>query len=181
MFKKIRRALQLQTGIIIAAGVLLGLGNVEQTGDSLQVALPVAGLVCAIHNGDALKYTARYFSTILVVHAVKTGLGETQLNQRPSGSLQGVPSVHTASAGFGASYLVNDCLRKNKLMQGAAIFSGAYVGASRIEAGKHFLFQVLVGALIGWFGDRAFVLYSLAKRTLNGFSAPRLTSRRANA
>ena len=71
MFKKIRRALQLQTGIIIAAGVLLGLGNVEQTGDSLQVALPVAGLVCAIHNGDAkprvLQYRRQRLSTLFKV------------------------------------------------------------------------------------------------------------------
>lgn len=154
MIKKLRRTLKLQICMILALGVFLGLGDVEKTGDSLQVALPVAGLACAVVNGDAVLYAVKFTATMAVVHGFKRGLGDNEINHRPSGGLQGFPSGHTAAAVFGTSYLVNDCLRKNALLQGLTIFSGAYVGASRIEAGKHFLFQVLAGALLGWLGER---------------------------
>ncbi len=135
-------------------------------GDRLQVALPVAGLVCAIANQEAVNYLLRFTTTMMVVHSLKRGLAGAEINHRPSGNLQGFPSGHTAAATFGASYLVNDCLRRNKLMQGVSIFGGAYVGASRIEAGKHFLFQVMVGALIGWLGERGFAVFAAVRATL---------------
>lgn len=180
MFRKFRRALQLQIGFILALGVISGLGDVERMGDRLQFALPVAGLVCAAANGHALKYTIRFASTMAVVHTFKRGLGDAEINLRPSGGLQGFPSGHTAAAVFGASYLVHDCIQRNKLMQGVAIFSGAYVGASRIEAGKHFLFQVLAGALLGWLGERAAGLFQMLKQVLRQYGRARLTRQRSS-
>lgn len=159
MIRSLRWALRAQIFIILACGVLLGSSETEKLGDRLQVALPAAGLACAIANGAAVHYFVKFASTMAVVHGLKRGLGDAQINLRPSGSQQGFPSGHTASAVFGASYLVNDCLQRSKFMQGAVILGGAYVGASRVEAGKHFLFQVMVGALVGWFGEQGGVFF----------------------
>ncbi|MEM8576848.1 MAG: phosphatase PAP2 family protein [Pseudomonadota bacterium] len=106
-----------------------------------------------------MSYTIRFLGTNAAVHAFKRGLGDADINLRPSGNPQGFPSEHTAAAAFGASYLVHDCVQRNKVVQAAAVFGAAFVGASRIEAGKHFLFQVMIGALLGWLGERAIMLF----------------------
>lgn len=166
MMQRLKRTMQVQVCIILVAGTLLGTWDVEKVGDRLQVALPVAGLVCAVANGEAGSYFLRFTGTMLVVHGFKRGLGEAEINLRPTGNAQGFPSGHTAAAVFGASYLVNDCLVRNKALQGVAILSGAYVGASRIEAGKHFLFQVMLGALTGWLGERSVAALRVASLAL---------------
>lgn len=173
MIRKLGRAVQTQICVILAVAVLVGSGDVEKIGDRLQIALPVAGLVCAIANGEAVSYTLRFIGTNAVVHTFKRGLGDAEINLRPTGSLQGFPSGHTAAAVFGASYLVHQCLRRNKVLQGVAVFSGAFVGASRIEAGKHFLFQVMVGALFGWLGERGVVLFRAVRASLRRFGVLR--------
>ena len=169
MIRKLRQAVQTQICVILAAAVLIGAMEVEKLGDRLQIALPVAGLACAFANGEAVSYTLRFIGTNAVVHTFKRGLGDTDINLRPSGGLQGFPSGHTAAAVFGASYLVHECVQRNKVLQGVAIFSGVFVGASRIEAGKHFLFQVMVGALIGWLGERVLVLFRAIRAAMRRF------------
>ena len=166
MIRKLKRGVQAQICVILAVTVLAGSGDVEKVGDRLQVALPVAGLVCAIANGDAASYMLRFIGTNAAVHGLKRGLGDADINRRPSGSLQGFPSGHTAAAAFGASYLVHQCVQRNKALQGVAVFSAAYVGASRIEAGKHFLFQVMFGALLGWLGERGVVMLCSLRASL---------------
>ncbi len=173
MIRKLRQAVQTQVCIILAAAVLLGSMEVEKLGDRLQIALPVAGLACAYTNGEAASYMLRFIGTNAVVHTFKRGLGDAEINLRPSGSQQGFPSGHSAAAVFGASYLVHQCVQRNRVLQGFAIFSGAFVGASRIEAGKHFLFQVMVGALMGWLGERGLVLFRAIRAALRRFSTLR--------
>lgn len=173
MIGKLKRAVQAQMCVILAVAVLAGSNDAEKVGDRLQIALPVAGLACAISNGDAVSYILRFIGTNAIVHTFKRGLGDADINLRPSGGLQGFPSGHTAAAAFGASYLVHQCVHRNKVLQGAAIFSGAFVGASRIEAGKHFLFQVMVGALIGWLGERGLVLFGVMRASLRRLSVLR--------
>lgn len=150
-----------KNGLVFASllmAALLGRGQVDRTGDHLQLVLPVAALVCSVANGEAASYLFRLTSVAIVVHGSKRGLQDAPINLRPSGSLHGFPSGHTAAAAFGASSLINSCVKKNPWVQGAIILSGGYVGASRIEVGAHFLFQVLTGALIGWLGERSHIL-----------------------
>ena len=56
---------------------------------------------------------------------------------------------------LGASGLVHTCLRNQPLAQGVVLLAAGFVGASRIEAGKHDIWQVLGGALLGWGCERA--------------------------
>lgn len=169
MIRKLKQTVQTQMCVFVAVAVFMGSAEVEKIGDRLQVALPVAGLACAVANGDAVSYLLRFIGTNAVVQSFKRGLGDAEINLRPSGGERGFPSGHTAAAVFGASYLVHQCVERNKVLQGVAIFSGAFVGASRIEAGKHFLFQVMFGALLGWLGERGLVLFRTMRSSFRRF------------
>lgn len=120
-----------------------------------------------------MSYMLRFIGTNAVVHTFKRVLGRAEINLRPSGGLKGFPSGHTTAAVFGASYLIHQCVQRNKVLQGVAVFSGAFVGASRIEAGKHYLFQVMFGALIGWLGERALVVFRAMRASLRRLSVLR--------
>lgn len=127
----------------------------ERIGDSVQVALPMLGWGCAAVNGKATEYAVRFIAMWVATHGTKHGLMQAPINIRPNGGDQGFPSGHTSASVYGASALVHDCVTASPWVQGAVILSAGFVGASRIEADKHDIWQVLAGALYGWIGDRA--------------------------
>jgi len=134
----------------------VGEKQIEKLGDRYQYALPVLALGCSISNGQAVDYLLRYTAQLAIVHGSKNALGDAAINQRPRGGLQGMPSGHTATAVFGASNLVHECIQKNPAVQAVVIAAAIFVGGSRIEAGAHNIWQVLLGALVGWGCDRGF-------------------------
>lgn len=119
-------------------------------GDKLQVALPVAGLACALAQGHGVQYTGRYLLLELGIKGPKFGLGEAEINRRPDGGYLGFPSGHTAAASFGATALVMGCLQGNPGAQAIAIIAAGFTGASRIVSDKHTIWQVLAGATWGF-------------------------------
>ncbi len=145
--------------IILCITVAFSGTKSEKIGDNLQIALPVMALVCSAVNGEAGSLLLRYIGVEMVLKSSKHGLGDAAINIRPNGGTMGFPSRHTAAAAFGASSLVHSCITANPWVKGVVIISGGFVGASRIEAGAHFLFQVLAGALLGWLGERSHVLF----------------------
>lgn len=118
----------------------------ESFGDTLQVALPIAGLGCALVTGEALEYTVRYIVMWSTVRTAKHVLPH-ELNARPDGGGQGFPSGHTSSASFGASSLVFSCLAGSPILQTAVVFAAAFTGASRLEVSMHNIWQVLAGGV----------------------------------
>lgn len=140
---------------IIAVLVVLGLTvaatapEQRRIGDRLQVALPILALGCEIAEGRGLEYAGRYVVMFIGTHGTKRGLGDTPLNRRPNGGLQGFPSGHTSTAAFGATTLVNSCITNQPIVQGAILLAAAYTGGTRIEAGAHNLIQVMAGAAWG--------------------------------
>jgi len=143
--------------------------QIEKLGDSYQIALPMIGLGCALANGQVADFAIRYISQWSVVQSSKSLLGDAAINQRPNGHGRGMPSGHTATAFFGASYIATSCSGGNIWMKSAAYLTAIFVGGSRIEANAHDIWQVLLGALVGWLGDRAFRKISLkawARRVL---------------
>ena len=146
---------------VLGASVLAAGGDSEKTGDNLQVALPAVALACSVANGEAVSYLVRFAAVQAVVHTSKAGLEGNWINQRPSGSPGGFPSGHTSAAAFGASSLVYSCARVNPFVSGLAVIGAGTVGVSRIEAGAHFLYQVVAGAFLGWAGERATFLARL--------------------
>ena len=135
--------------------LILGGQTAERYGDRLQVALPLVAYACAVTDRKGSELMARFAAVFFVSHASKRVLGESAINTRPSGGPHGFPSAHTAAATFGASALVHDCLPKVPVVQAAVILAAGFVGSSRIEAGKHDIWQVLAGWLLGWGGERA--------------------------
>ena len=138
-------------------------------GEVLQVSLPITGLVCATVSGNMPGYLMRYAATWTTVKATKRVLGDAPINQRPNGKSRGFPSTHTASAVFGASALVNSCLDNAPLLKTGIVVAAGFAGGSRIETGHHTIWQVLAGAFVALFYERAFRRGSRERRTLARF------------
>ena len=140
---------------ILALAVLLTPPQAERYGDRIQVVLPFLAWACAGNVGAGAEFVLRYGVMFTLAHATKRVLGDAPVNQRPGGGGKGFPSAHTSTAVLGASALVQTCLRNQPLAQGVVLLAAGFVGASRIEAGKHDIWQVLGGALLGWGCERA--------------------------
>lgn len=144
-------------GALIAIILILSLvateRRAESYGDTLQVALPLAGWGCSIVTGSGLEYFGRFAVMWFSVHAAKHGLPDT-LALRPGGSGLGFPSGHSSAAAFGASALVFNCIENAPLLKTAVVFGAGFTGASRIEADAHDIWQVLAGAAWAVFCER---------------------------
>jgi hypothetical protein len=118
----------------------------EQTGDALQIVLPVVALGSTfIYKSDdhpTCQFVKAYALSLSTTYLLKYAINKT----RPNGGQYGFPSGHTTSAFTGAAFLQ----RRYGLKIGipAYILAG-YVGFSRIEANKHDVWDVLAGASIG--------------------------------
>ncbi len=145
-------------GILLALLLTFALSekHIEKLGDSYQIALPIIALGCSVTNRQAFDFALRYVAQWGVVQSSKQILGTTPINQRPNGNYRGMPSGHTATAVFGASNIVHQCIHKNPAARAVVLLTAGFVGASRIDAEAHNIWQVLAGALVGWLGDRAF-------------------------
>jgi membrane-associated phospholipid phosphatase len=142
--------------LILLATLAVSGRSVERLGTSYQYVLPLAALACSVSTGQAADFMIRYGVQLALVHGPKTALAGTRINQRPRGGDFGMPSGHTATATLGASRLVHDCVTGHPVAQFTAILAAGYVGGSRIAVGAHDVWQVILGALVGWTCDRAF-------------------------
>ena len=142
--------------LVLALTLLFCEPSAKRYGDKLQVALPLLAWGCAALNKSGAEFATRFFVMTAIVHGSKSGLGAAQINQRPQGGTKGFPSAHTAAAAFGASSLVYDCITAHPAAKAAIVISAAFVGASRIEARRHDIWQVFAGAILGWGADRSF-------------------------
>ncbi len=148
-----------KVGLILAGLALtfiLSPKQIERLGDRYQVALPVLALGCSVVNGETADYLVRYVAQWSIVQGSKSALGTLPINRRPNGNYRGMPSGHTATAVFGASNLVHRCISGNPAVKAVVWATAAFVGGSRIYADAHDIWQVLIGALVGFLGDRAF-------------------------
>jgi membrane-associated phospholipid phosphatase len=139
----------------LAATLLLTEPSTRRYGDTLQIVLPVLAWGCSTTKGSGRDFAMRFVAMLAVAHGSKSLLGDTPLNQRPSGHGHGFPSGHTGAAALGASSLAHDCLQGSAGAQAVVVIAAAFVGASRIEVGAHDIWQVLAGAILGWAADRA--------------------------
>lgn len=135
-------------------------------GDRLQIALPLLAWGCATLNRSGTELFARFGVMFVAAHGTKAALAGTEINARPNGRDSGFPSAHTAAAAFGTSSLVHDCIGGAPVARALVVMAGAYVGASRIEADQHDIWQVLAGGLLGWWADRALRADSALRRRI---------------
>lgn len=139
--------------VFLAVSLVATERRAESYGDTLQVALPLAGWGCSIVTGSGLEYFGRFAVMWLGVHATKHGLPD-DMSERPDGGGLGFPSGHSAASAFGASALVFDCIENAPILKTAAVFGAGFTAASRVEAEAHDIWQALAGALWAVFCER---------------------------
>lgn len=121
----------------------------EDTGDVLQLALPISAGLTTIIKGDwegTKQFALSYGTGFLVTHSLKRIIKK----QRPEGRhlFDAFPSGHTTSAFSGASFIQ----RRYGWKYGKwAYVLAAIVGVSRMEGpdGWHDFWDVLAGATVG--------------------------------
>ncbi|MEW7006849.1 phosphatase PAP2 family protein [Lentilitoribacter sp. EG35] len=137
--------------VVLAVSIMLTQKRAEKYGDMLQIMLPVLAGACALANGNFGDFATRLGALQLAIHIPKNTLGEIPINLRPSGNTGGFPSGHTASATFGATSLIFNCVQGNVWVKSALVLTAAFTGTSRLEAEKHNIWQVFAGWIIGFF------------------------------
>ena len=121
-------------------------GSVEEAGDVLRYVIPATGLgatlVLADWQGTA-QFALSMGANLGATYVLKTVVGR----ERPDGSnSRSFPSGHTSVAFQGAGFVHF----RYGIRYALPLYAAAgFVGYSRIEAGKHYLGDVLAGAALG--------------------------------
>lgn len=136
--------------VLLALTVLATAPDNRRMGSALQVVLPLMALGCAATRGKTLDSLGRFAVLQVAVKGSKHLFGEGQISRRPDGGEKGFPSGHTAVASFGAVQLIRHCAPLHPVTNAAAVAAAAFTGGSRIEAGRHTLWQTMAGAAWGW-------------------------------
>ena len=122
----------------------------RRLGSALQVVLPLVALGCAAARGKTVESLGRFAVLQAGVKGSKHLFGEIPISHRPDGSTKGFPSGHTAVATFGAAQMIRHCAPLHPVTNAAALAAAAFTGGSRIESGRHSLWQTMAGAVWGW-------------------------------
>jgi membrane-associated phospholipid phosphatase len=136
--------------VVLALTVLATVPDNRRMGSALQVVLPLVALGCATTRGKAVENLGRFVALQGGVKGSKHLFGENTISRRPNGGDKGFPSGHTAVATFGAIQLVKHCAPLHPVTNAVAIAAAAFTGGSRIESGRHSLWQTMAGAIWGW-------------------------------
>lgn len=148
------RRLALRTDAVIAVilvlTVLVTIPDNRRLGSGLQIILPVIALGCAATRRETVETLGRFVVLQVGIKGPKYLIGESPISQRPDGGDNGFPSGHTAVATFGALQVIKHCAALHPVTKAAAIAAAAFTGGSRIESGRHSLWQTMAGAVWGW-------------------------------
>lgn len=141
---------------VLAAVLVLTPPVPERWGDSMRFALPALGFGCAVVTGSGVDYAIRLAVLNAAIFTPKYALADAPINIRPNGGQRGFPSGHSAAAAFGASAIVHECAANSPVTRTVMVLAAGFTGASRVEADKHYVWQVLAGWILGIVVDRAF-------------------------
>lgn len=136
--------------VLLVLTVLATVPDNRRMGSALQVVLPLIALGCAAARGEAVEGLGRFVVLQIGIKSPKYLIGESPISQRPDGGDNGFPSGHTAVATFGAVQVIKHCAALHPVTRAAGITAAAFTGGSRIESGRHTLWQTMAGAVWGW-------------------------------
>ena len=140
-----RWVLLLTVGALVAApSASQAKGALEIYGDVAQLAIPAfAGLTSVVKRDKdgVIQFAVGTTLTLGTVQGLKYAIN----TERPDGGARSFPSGHTAAAFAGASYLHYRYGWKWGL---PTYVAAAVVGYSRVEAEKHYWYDVVAGAAI---------------------------------
>jgi membrane-associated phospholipid phosphatase len=129
----------------------------QRVGDVLQIAVPVYafGLAMNEQGHEGMKQFAyTLISSQLTVHILKVTTNQKRPCYKEGDKKNSFPSGHTSAAFLGATFIHKRYgFKKAIIPYGAAILTGI----SRVQAKKHHVRDVIVGALISGFWTACFV------------------------
>lgn len=136
--------------VLLVLTVLATVPDNRRLGSNLQFVLPLIALGCAATRGKTVESLGRFVVLQAGIKGPKHVLGDSPISQRPDGGDRGFPSGHTAVATFGAVQAIKHCAALHPVTRAATVAAAAFVGGSRIESGRHSLWQAMSGAVWGW-------------------------------
>ncbi len=120
-------------------------GDVEKTGDILQIAIPSVAYAMTFGYKDR-EGRNQFYKSFLTTLGITYGLKLSIQKERPNGGDMSFPSGHTSAAFSGASFIQR---RYGWNFGIPAYLCASFVGWSRVESDKHYPEDVLAGAAIG--------------------------------
>jgi membrane-associated phospholipid phosphatase len=136
--------------VLLLVTVLVTAPDNRRVGSALQIVLPLIALGCAAARGETVETMGRFVVLEIGIKVPKYLIGDRPISQRPDGGDNGFPSGHTAVATFGAVQTIKHCAALHPVTRAAAIATAAFTGGSRIESGRHSLWQAVAGGVWGW-------------------------------
>lgn len=130
--------------------------TIEKSGDALLLLIPSLAFGTTIYHDDkegSIQFLKSATTNAAVTYALKYSIDKTRPNGEDDHSF---PSGHTSAVFQGASFIH----RRYGLTYGLLAYAGAiYTGYTRVHSDKHYVEDVLAGALIGSLSSYAFTTY----------------------
>ncbi len=122
-------------------------GRIEKNGDVLQILIPALGFGGTFFYEEGNEGMIQFAKSLAVSQLVTEGLKSATHKRRPNGGCcRSFPSGHTSAAFMGAGFIH----KRYSLKYAIPAYIGAtYVGYSRVQADKHYVVDVVAGALVG--------------------------------
>lgn len=117
----------------------------QRVGDILQIAVPASAYIAtfvADDNEGRNQFYTSLAANLLITYGLKYSINRT----RPDGGGASFPSGHTSSAFQGAAFIHR---RYGIKYAAPAYIAGVLVAASRVDADRHHLSDVVAGAVLG--------------------------------
>jgi membrane-associated phospholipid phosphatase len=122
-------------------------GDIEKTGDVLQIFIAAVGAASTIFYEKGNEGIIQFSEALATSQLVTEGLKIATHKRRPNGgSYNSFPSGHASAAFMGAGFIHKRYGWKYAI---PAYIGATYVGYSRVEADKHYVEDVVAGALLG--------------------------------
>jgi len=121
-------------------------GNIERAGDILQLLIPATayGATYFLDDKDGRRqFYKSFFTSLGVTFALKLSINKERPNHSDNNSF---PSGHTSAAFHGAAFIQKRYGWKYAI---PAYIGATFVGYSRVYAQKHYVEDVVAGAVIG--------------------------------
>ena len=146
-YRKVLRWTLIFIFISICPSLVYAKGYIEKNGDALQLLIPAVGLGSAIFyeqgNEGIVQFSKAFAASQLFTESLKITIHKS----RPNGDCcKSFPSGHTSAAFMGAGFIHK---RYGWEYAVPAYIGATYVGYSRVQAHKHYVEDVVAGALIG--------------------------------
>lgn len=132
--------------LLLSLQIAVAKSNIETSGDILAVLIPGVAYGATLYHHDQKaqnEFYKSYAATLGITYALKYTIRE----KRPESSERNsFPSGHTSSAFSGAAFIHKKYGLKYALVP---YLAAVYTGYSRVYAHKHYIHDVIAGALVG--------------------------------